>query len=67
MYKIPIEIKSEKELIQIAKNASECKVLRVGDIVKIKIRGPKYLYTFKTDPNSSDSLLKKIPCKVMEL
>ncbi|MHA1310499.1 MAG: hypothetical protein ACTSQO_06170 [Candidatus Helarchaeota archaeon] len=64
---IPVEIKDENELLKIAKDSTECKVIRVGDKVKIKVRGTKYLYTYITNPKSSEELLKKIPCKIIEL
>ncbi|MHA1230895.1 MAG: hypothetical protein ACTSRP_06485 [Candidatus Helarchaeota archaeon] len=64
---IPKEIKNENELLKLAKDASVCKVIRVGEKVKLKLRCPRYLYTYVTDPESSEALLKKIPCKIIEL
>ncbi|MHA1271399.1 MAG: hypothetical protein ACTSPY_16515 [Candidatus Helarchaeota archaeon] len=64
---MPKEIKDEKELLRLAKDAPECEVIRTGDTVKIKIRSTKYLYTYVTDEKSSANLLKKIPCKIVEI
>lgn len=64
---IPKEIKNENKLIELAKDASECKVIRIGDTVKIKLRTNKYLYTYKTNPESADNILKRISCPISEL
>ncbi|MHA1595345.1 MAG: hypothetical protein ACTSXJ_06815 [Candidatus Baldrarchaeia archaeon] len=64
---MPKEIKSVEEFLEIAKRASECRVKRLGDIVKLKLRTRRYLYTLKTDPATAEELLKKISCPVVEL
>ncbi|TFF85513.1 MAG: hypothetical protein EU551_03880 [Promethearchaeota archaeon] len=64
---MPQEIKNEKKFLELSKEASECMVLRVKDYVKLKLRCTKYLYTYKTDPESSEDLLKKIRCSIIEL
>ena len=46
---MPREIKTEEEFLEIVERASECRVKRLRDSVKLKLRTPGYLYTFKTD------------------
>jgi len=65
--KLPKEILSEEKFLELAEFAIHCRVKRKKDIVKIKLRTRKYLYTYKTDPNSADRLLNNIKCDVIEL
>ena len=64
---MPKEVKSVDEFLEIAKRASECRVKRLGDVVKLKLRTSRYLYTLKVDPSTAEELLKKIPCPVVEV
>ncbi len=65
--KLPKEILSEEKFLELADFAIHCRVKRVKDVVKLKLRTRKYLYTYKTDPNSADRLLSSISCDVIEL
>ena len=65
--KLPKEILSEEKFLELANFAIHCRVKRVKDVVKLKLRTRKYLYTYKTDPNSADRLLSSISCDVIEL
>jgi hypothetical protein len=42
-------------------------VKRKGDVVKLKLRTKKVLYTFKTSPELAEALLGQISCDVIEL
>jgi large subunit ribosomal protein L38e len=64
---LPKEIKSEEKFLELADFAIHCRVKRIKDIVKLKLRTKKYLYTYKTDPNSADRLLNSISCDIIEL
>jgi len=64
---MPKEIKDQKEFLEIAPIAIECRVKRTGDVVKLKLRTRRALYTFKTDPKTAEQLLKAIECPVREL
>ena len=65
---MPIEIKDEDEFLKIAKEkASECRIKKVKDVVKLKLRTPKHLYTLKTTPARAEALLKQIEIERIEL
>ncbi|MFX0068371.1 MAG: hypothetical protein ACFFA1_05735 [Promethearchaeota archaeon] len=64
---LPTEIKDPNEFIEISKRASECRVKRLKDIVKIKLRTKRMLYTLRTDPETADSVLDKIECTILEV
>ena len=64
---MPHEIKESKEFLDLSQNAVECRVLRKGDIVKLKLRTHKVLYTYKTSPKEAEELLGKITCSVVEI
>jgi large subunit ribosomal protein L38e len=64
---LPREIFDEDKFIELAEHAYHCRVKRTGDIVKIKLRTKKILYTYKTDPTSAEQLLREISCDIIEL
>jgi large subunit ribosomal protein L38e len=64
---LPKEIFKEEEFLELADYAVHCRVKRVKDKVKLKLRTKKLLYTFKTDPTTADRLLRNISCDVIEL
>jgi len=64
---LPKEILSEEKFLELADFAIHCRVKRVKDVVKLKLRTQKYLYTYKTDPNSADRILSSISCDIIEL
>lgn len=63
---MPIEIFDENEFLEIAKRAHECRVKRGDEIVKLKLRTKKRLYTIKLPPEKADELLSKIECPKRE-
>jgi large subunit ribosomal protein L38e len=64
---MPREIFDEEKFLELSEFAVHCRVKRVKDIVKLKLRTKKVLYTFKTDPASAEALLRQINCDVIEL
>jgi large subunit ribosomal protein L38e len=64
---MPKEIFSEERFIELSDRAIHCRVKRVKDLVKLKLRTKKYLYTYKTKPTTAESLLSQINCDVIEL
>ena len=64
---MPREIFDEEKFLEIAERAFHCRVKRIKDIVKLKLRTSKILYTYKTDPDSAEQLLKQINCDVIEI
>ncbi len=61
---MPVEISDLDMFLNIAKRAKECRVKRVrkSDIVKIKARTRRYLYTYKTTKDKLDEILSKLSC-----
>jgi hypothetical protein len=64
---VPAEISNIDSFTKIAENAEECRVLRYVDVVKLKLRTPKKLYTMSMEPSKADAFLKNLKCKVVEL
>ena len=64
---MPFEIKNIDEFLDLSKDAVECRVMRKGDIVKLKLRTHKKLYTLKTSPKEAEGLLGKINCTIVEI
>jgi large subunit ribosomal protein L38e len=61
---MPIEVKDLNMFLEIAKRAKECRIKRVrkSDVVKIKARTRRYLYTFKTTREKLDEIISKLNC-----
>jgi len=64
---MPTEIKDVDEFIEISRSARNCLVKRLKDIVKLKLRTRRMLYTLKVKPSRTDEILKKIHCEVREI
>lgn len=62
---MPLEVTDLAEFAEITKRAIECRVKRVrkSNVVKIKARTKRYLYTYKTTEEELESVLKKLHCK----
>jgi ferritin-like protein len=63
---MPSEITDAEEFVRVSERASECRVKRLKDIVKLKLRTQKNLYTLRVDPEKAAELLKQIKCEVIE-
>ena len=64
---MPVEIKSEEEFVKIAKTANQCRIKKLKDVVKLKLRTPNVLYTFKTTPAKAEELIKGLEIEKVEL
>ncbi len=63
---MPIEISNADEFLRVSERATECRVKRLKDIVKLKLRTSSQLYTIQIDPEQAAALLKQIRCEVIE-
>lgn len=63
---MPTEISDTEQFVRISERATECRVKRLKDIVKLKLRTANQLYTIKIDPEQAAVLLKQIRCEVIE-
>jgi len=64
---LPKEIFDEDKFLELAEFAVHCRIKRIKDTVKLKLRTKKYLYTYKTDPTAADRILKSVSCDIIEL
>jgi len=64
---MPREIFDEEKFLELADVAIHCRVKRVKDVVKLKLRTKKRLYTYKTDPTTADRLVRGLTCDIIEL
>jgi len=63
---MPSEVADTEEFVKLSERASECRVKRLKDIVKLKLRTPKQLYTMRLDPEKAAEVLKLVRCEVIE-
>jgi len=63
---MPAEVTNAEEFVRMSERAVECRVKRLKDVVKLKIRTPRELYTIKVDPEKAAEMLKQIRCEVIE-
>lgn len=66
---MPKEINDVDRFVMLANSREviEMRVKRVKDVVKLKLRTSKSLYTLKLDPESAEEIIKKIKCQVIEI
>ena len=63
---MPAEVTDAQEFVRISERAVECRVKRLKDIVKLKLRTQRELYTIRVDPEKAAEMLKQIRCEVIE-
>lgn len=63
---MPSEIADTEKFVQLSERATECRVKRLKDIVKLKLRTPRQLYTIRLDPEKAAEVLKLVKCEVIE-
>ncbi len=66
---MPEELKSKEEFMTTLRLASVCYVKRVknSEIVKLKLRTKKRLYTFKTNPKEANEIVSNLNIPVEEV
>ncbi|MFX1562806.1 MAG: hypothetical protein ACFFDP_05820 [Promethearchaeota archaeon] len=64
---MPREIHSEEEFIALIPGAIECRVKRLPDVVKLKLRTSRFLYTFKCDPGTAERLLGGLKIPIVDV
>jgi tRNA/tmRNA/rRNA uracil-C5-methylase (TrmA/RlmC/RlmD family) len=60
-----VEAETER-FVELSKEAAECRVKRIGKVVKLKLRAGRYLYTLKLKPETAEEIVKKLSCPVVE-
>jgi len=64
---MPVEVFDVGEFIELSEKAKYCVVKRSKDVVKLKLRTGRYLYTLKVDPARADEVIKQLKCEVREI
>ena len=63
---MPSELTSKDDLKKLLKDATEVRVVRRDESVKVKVRTKKGLYTFKTTGEEADALVKGVKAAIVE-
>lgn len=64
---MPVEITSRERFLELSETASECRVKRSKELVKLKLRTPAKLYTMKLDVSEAEETISKLKCQVVEV
>ncbi len=63
---MPKLLKTEEQFEEIINDATECRVVKRDDQIKIKLRTKKLLYIYITDKVKGEELLKKVKVDKIE-
>jgi hypothetical protein len=63
---MPHEIKDLSKLDDIIAQATECRVKRIGDVVKMKFRTKKKLYTIKVSVSEAEAIRARISVPIVD-
>ncbi len=64
---MPKEVLDVEEFRKVIPLATECRVVRSGETVKVKLRLKRLLYVYKTNTKDVDELLKEIKTDIIEI
>lgn len=64
---MPSEIFDPEKFVEISERAKYCAVKRLKDVVKLKLRTAKMLYTLKVEPIKAEEIIKKLRCEIREI
>jgi len=64
---VPSEIFDLEKFIEISGRAEYCAVKRLKNVVKLKLRTSKRLYTLKVEPVKAEEIMKKLQCEIREI
>jgi len=64
---MPEEVFDVERFIEISERASVCRVRRLKDVVKLKLRTRRKLYTIKLKPEEAEEVLGRIRCEIVEV
>jgi ferritin-like protein len=63
---MPAQVSDIDEFVCISERAEECRVKRLEDVVKLKLRTPGKLYTIKLNAEQAAEVIKRVKCEVIE-
>ena len=64
---MPAEMFDQNRFVEISERAEYCAVKRLKDVVKLKLRTARRLYTLKVEPVKAEELIKKLQCEIREI
>ena len=64
---MPTEVSNTDEFVTLSEGAVECRVKRAADMVKLKLRTPRQLYTYKVKVERADDIIRRLKCEVVEV
>jgi ferritin-like protein len=64
---VPSEIVDSEKFVEISGRAEYCVVKRLKEIVKLKLRTSKRLYTLKVEPAKAEDIIKRLQCEIREI
>jgi ferritin-like protein len=64
---MPSEVFDVEKFVEISRRAEYCAVKRLRDVVKLKLRTAKRLYTLKVEPSKAEEVIKKLQCEIREI
>lgn len=64
---MPTEIFDVDKFVETSERAEYCSIKRLKDVVKLKLRTPKRLYTLKVEPSKAEEVIKKLRCEIREI
>ena len=64
---MPTEMQDEEKFVELSNEAIECRIKRIRNEVKFKLRTKKRLYTLKTSPERAEEVIKLIKCEKIDV
>jgi hypothetical protein len=64
---LPTEVFDKDEFMELSEKATECRIKRNPDNVKLKLKTSRRLYTLKLEPGDEDEVISKLRCPTVEI
>ncbi len=65
-FTMPAEVLDTEKFVEMSAKAKYCKVKRLKNQVKLKLRTASQLYTLKVEPLNAEETIKKLKCEIQE-
>lgn len=64
---MPTEVFDKDEFMELSEKATECRIKRNPDNVKLKLSTSRRLYTIKLEPGDEEEVISKLRCPTVEI
>ncbi len=64
---MPTEVFDKDEFMELSEKATECRIKRNPDNVKLKLKTSRHLYTLKLEPGDEGEVISKLRCPTVEI